>query len=187
MWRSLRPTWGAMMITSSIGFRQCASSCRTILNDTQGYIMTWRTVTFWVRKIGPKHPTAAFDILGSYKNLAPQCQAHKPTRSVTFVHCDDTASRKTVPVNDEIPFADVTCYHFQEMGHYVGNGLSSRYNAHMGSQLLQVVPTTTQTTDDTPETDIINPDLILLDTWSTIISVRNRYLVQDIHACDTGR
>ena len=45
----------------------------------------------------------------------------------------------------------------------------------------------TKTTNNTPETDIINPNLIQLETYPNIRSVRNRDPVQDIRACDTGK
>ena len=51
---------------------------------------------------------------------------------------------------------------------------------------IQVGLTMAQKTTNIPETDIINPNYILLYTFSTIISVRNIYLVQDICAYDAG-
>ena len=43
-----------------------------------------------------------------------------------------------------------------------------------------------QTTNNFPETYIINPNCILFDTCSAIISISNIDLVQDIRACNTG-
>ena len=42
------------------------------------------------------------------------------------------------------------------------------------------------TTNNTPETDTINTNWIILDIRSTISSIIDRHLVQDIHSCDAG-
>ena len=55
-----------------------------------------------------------------------------------------------------------------------------------GIQSLQVRLTMTQTTKETTTTNIINPNLILLETCSTISYTRNKILVQNIQPCDTG-
>ena len=51
---------------------------------------------------------------------------------------------------------------------------------------LQVGLTMSQTTKEAPTTNIINPNWILLDTCSTISSIRNKSLVQNIQPCDSG-
>ena len=42
----------------------------------------------------------------------------------------------------------------------------------------------TQTTKEAPKTNIINPNWILLDTFSTISSIKNKNLVHKIKRCD---
>ena len=54
IWRSTRPMWGAMMKTAPIYFKRCASSCRPILDGTQGCGMTRITIPSWVQRITPK-------------------------------------------------------------------------------------------------------------------------------------
>ena len=44
----------------------------------------------------------------------------------------------------------------------------------------------TQTTKEAPTTNIINPKCILLETCSTISSIRNKNIVQDMQPCDAG-
>ena len=63
---------------------------------------------------------------------------------------------------------------------------SSTANTRTGTQSLQVGLTMTQTTKEAPTTNIINPNWILLDTCSTISSIRNKSLVQNIQPCDSG-
>ena len=72
------------------------------------------------------------------------------------------------------------------MGHYVVNWPSSTANVRTGLQSLQFILTMIQTTTNILSTGIINPDLMLLDTCSTISSVKNRELIQYICACDSG-
>ena len=48
-YNSTRYTWGEMMTTKPRGFRRYASSCQPILNDTQRFGVTWRTVISWVQ------------------------------------------------------------------------------------------------------------------------------------------
>ena len=55
-----------------------------------------------------------------------------------------------------------------------------------GTHSLQEDLAMTQTTKEAPTTNIINPNWILLDTCSTISSIRNKSLVQNIQPCDAG-
>ena len=70
-------------------------------------------------------------------------------------------------------------------GTLCGKFPSSTANTRTGTQSLQVGLTMTQTTKEAPTTNIINPNWILLDTCSTISSIRNKSLVQNIQPCDT--
>ena len=126
----------------------------------------------------PKTTTAAYYVLCSYKKPIPPHQVHGPSALVTFVQSHDTEKHKIVPGNDGISFTEVTCYRCQKTGNYAVNCPSSTSNTRTGPQSLQVVLTMTQKTKDLPTTNIINPSFILLDTWSTISSTRNKNLVQ---------
>ena len=44
-----------------------------------------------------------------------------------------------------------------------------------------------QTTNDTPVNEIINPNCIILDTFSTISSIKNEDLVKYTCVCDIGK
>ena len=59
-------------------------------------------------------------------------------------------------------------------------------NTCAGTQSLQVGLTINQTTKEESTTNIINLNWILLDTCSTITSIRNKSLVQKIQPCDEG-
>ena len=134
----------------------------------------------------PKTTTDAYDVLCCYKKPAPPCQVHAPPAVVTFFQSGDTEKNKTIPGNDVRSFPEVTCYCCQETGNYARNFPSSTANTHTGTHSLQVGLTMTQTTKEAPTTNIINPNWILLDTCSTISSMRNKSLVQNIQPCDRG-
>ena len=53
-----------------------------------------------------------------------------------------------------------------------------------GTHSLQEDLAMTQTTKEAPTTNIINPNWILLDTCSTISSIRDKNIVQNIQPCD---
>ena len=107
-----------------------------------------------------------------------------PPAAVKFVQSGDTEKNKTVPGNDGRSFPEVTCYRCQKTGRYAKNCTSSTANTHTGSKSIQVELTMNQTTNYLTTTNIINPNCILLDTWLTISSVRNKNLVQSIQPCD---
>ena len=75
----------------------------------------------------------------------------------------------------------------QYMGHYVVKCPSPTSNTPVGSQSLQFVLAVTQTTNDTPATDIINQNWILADTCYSVSSIINRDPVQYICAYDAGK
>ena len=108
-------------------------------------------------------PTAAYHVLYHYKNPEPPHQTHAPTRAGKFVQLDGTCI-KMVPGNDGQSFAYAMCYHYQEMWHYLGNCLSYTSSTHVESKLLQTRLTMAQTMNIVPVNDIINKNLLLLDT-----------------------
>ena len=112
----------------------------------------------------PETPTAVYVILCHYKNPVPKCQAHTPTGAVEFSQSYNSVSIKTAPGNCGRLFAYFMCYRCQDMVNYAVNFPLSTYNSHVGSQSLQVGLTMTQTNFDTPATDIINTNCILLET-----------------------
>ena len=60
------------------------------------------------------------------------------------------------------------------MGHYAVNWPSSTTSTRNGTQSLQVGLTITETTKEAPKNNIINPNWILPDTFSTISSIRKK-------------
>ena len=105
----------------------------------------------------PKTTTAAYDAQCCCKKPSPPCQVHTQIAAVTFVQSGDTNKNKTTPWNDGRKFLEVTYYRCQETGNYVGNFPSSIANTCTGTQPLHVGLTMTQTTKETPTTNIINP------------------------------
>ena len=59
-------------------------------------------------------------------------------------------------------------------------------NTRTGTQSLQVGLTMTQTIKEATTTNIINPKWILLDTCSTISSIRNKSIFQNIQPYGAG-
>ena len=173
------------MITAPRGFRQWTYSCKLIMNNTPEFGTNWRTVTSWVRKITQRiqlPPMIYCAIARIWSHITNHI--HHPGRwrfSRVTIQTAENSPRKLSET-----FVDVTWYLCQERGHYAENCPKSTSNSHEGSQSLQVVITMTQKITNIPLTDIINNNWIMWDTWSTISSVRNRNLVQDIHACDAG-
>ena len=86
----------------------------------------------------PKTTTAVYNVLCRYKKPAPPRQVHAPPSAVTFVQSGDTEINKTKLENGGRYFLEVTCYHFQDTGHYAGNFPSSTANTRTGTQSLQV-------------------------------------------------
>ena len=72
------------------------------------------------------------------------------------------------------------------MGHYAVKCRPSTYSTRVWLQPLQVVITVVKIINDAPMNDIINPNWILLDTCSTIISINNEDFFKDIRTCDAG-
>ena len=164
--------------------------CLLISADSERYSGTWddlKNSTLLGKWNYPNNPTTAYGILCPWNKPEPQRQVHTTPRAVLFIQSDNTNNGKTVPVNDGRPFAYVTWYRYQEMGHYAGNCPSSTANTRSGSQSLHVVLNMTQKTTNSPENYTINTNWILLNICSTIILVRNIYLVQNIRACDAGK
>ena len=133
-----------------------------------------------------KPPTAAYNVMCRYKKPAPPHEVHAPHEAVTLVQIGDTDQNQTTPGNYGRSFTEITCYRCQETGHYTRNCLSSTANTRTGTKSLQNGLIMTQTTKEAPPNIIINPNWILLDTCSTISSIRNKILVQDIQPCDVG-
>ena len=127
-----------------------------------------------------KNPTATYDVLCYYKNTAPQRQTHKPPRAVTLVQSDNSNISNIVSGNDGRSFADVTCYHWQEMGQYAGNCPLSTANTHAGSQSLQFWLTMPKKTTNIPENEITNLNWIMLEKCSTVSPIRKIDLFQYI-------
>ena len=170
--------WGEIMKTAPRGFSRWASSCKTNMNNTQWFLWLEEQYPPGYIKL-PKDSDRHLWRIFPLQNLAQQHQAHAPPGWVTFAQSENEVSSKTVPWKYGISFSDFTWYHFQEMGHYVGNCPSSTDNAHANSQSLQVGLTMTQTTINIPATDIINTNCIIFDTCSTIRSIIKKDLVQD--------
>ena len=85
----------------------------------------------------PKTLISANSIFCWCKNTKPPCQTHAAPGAVTFVQGDNKGS-KPLQDNTGQSFADVTCYHWQEMGYYTEKCLYYTYSTCIGSQSLQM-------------------------------------------------
>ena len=121
-WNYTRPTCRSIITTSPRDLRWCDSSCHPILNNNQGFGITWRTLLSWVRNITQRLQPPPMNFFG-YKNPVPQRQACTPTNAVTSVHSNNAERRNTVPGKDEISLSYVMCYLCQEMVSYAGKCL----------------------------------------------------------------
>ena len=140
--------------------------CLIMSADSDRYSGIWnylKNTTLLGKDNYPKNRTAAYDVLCRYKKLSPPGQVHAPPAESTLVQSGDTEKNKTTPGHDGICFPDVTCYFCQETEHYTGHFPSSTANTRTGTQSLQVGFTMTQTKKETPTTNIINPNWIVLD------------------------
>ena len=133
MWKYTRPTCRSIITTSPRCFRRCASSCQPIMNNNQGFGMTWRTVPSWIRNITQRLKPPPMTYFFGYKNTVPQRQVHTPTRAGTFVHSNNADRINTVSGNNEISLEDFMWYLCQEMVSYALNCLLSTHNALAGS------------------------------------------------------
>ena len=98
--------------------------CLIISADSERYSGIWNYLknrTLIGTDKYSKTTTAAYDVLCCYKKPEPPCQVHTPPVAVTLVQSGDTEKNKTKPGYDGISFPYVTCYLFQETGHYAGN------------------------------------------------------------------
>ena len=172
------------------GTKRLQAICIIMSTDSYQYSGIWNNLknsTLLGTDNYPKTTTSAYYVLFRYKKLAPQRQLHVPPTAVTFCQSGDTKKNKITPWNDGRYFPEVTCYCCQETGYYAGNFSSFTAIIRTGIQSLQVGLTMTQTTKEEPKNNIINQNWILLDTCSTISSIRNKSLVQNIHPCDVGK
>ena len=116
----------------------------------------------------------------------PKLQVNTPPAIVTFVQLSGTYNNNIVPENGGRSFTKFKCYRCQETGNYAWNLPLAVSKTHPWLQSLQVGLTMTQTMKDEPTTNSINPNWILFDTCSTISSIGNKNIVQNIQPCDAG-
>ena len=81
----------------------------------------------------PKTTTAAYAILCCCRKPKAPRQVHAPPVAFMFIQSGNTDKNKKVPGNYGISFPEVTCYCYQETGHYAGNFPSSIANTCTGS------------------------------------------------------
>ena len=151
--------------------------CLIMSTDSDRYSDIWNNLnnsTVLGTDNYPKTTTTAYYVLFCYKKPALPRQVHAPLAAVTFVQSGDTDKNKITPGNDGRSFPEVRCYCCQETEHYAGNCPSSTANTRTAIQSLQMGLTMTQTTKEAPTTNIINRNWILLDTCSTISSIRKK-------------
>ena len=149
------------------GTKRFQEMCLIISSDPDRYSGIWndpKNITLLGTENYPKNTTAAHNVLCHYNKMSPPRQVHAQPAAVIFVKNIDTDKNNTTPRNNGISLPEVTCYCYQEKGHYAGNFPPYTANTCTGSQSLKVGLTMTQTKKEEPTINNIKPNWILLDT-----------------------
>ena len=87
------------------------------------------------------------------------------------------AQQNSITVHDGHIHANVRCYSYNQFDHFKRN----LPDENQGEQLMQYILRFTHQAVDRGE--IIKPDCLILDYCTTIILVRNQYLLQSLKSC----
>ena len=159
--------WEATMEMAQEGYKQCASPCVLNLNGVVLKKYLTGCIPF------PEYSDCCirrFMLIQETNNTTTNARTTR-CRNIhkKFWHRQHNT---TAPGSDGPLCMDVMCYLCQAMSHYSGNCLSSTSDTYVGLRYIQIQLTMAQTINNTPATDIINLNWLLLGTCSTDSSVK---------------